>query len=53
MSDWILRASEDYLLPIYEHLHGELLNRDVLHVDEGTLQVHKEPGKKPQSERIN
>ena len=50
MSNWILRASEDYLTPVYERLHKELLNRDVLHADETTLQVLHEPGKKPQSE---
>ena len=50
MSNWILRASEDYLTPVYEQLHRELLNRDVLHADETTLQVLHEPGKKPQSE---
>ncbi len=50
MSNWILRAAEDYLTPVYEHLHKELLKRDVLHADETTLQVLHEPGKKPQSD---
>ena len=50
MSNWILRASEDYLTPVYEQLHRELLTRDVLHADETTLQVLHEPGKKPQTE---
>ena len=50
MSNWILRASEDYLTPVYEQLHRELLTREVLHADETTLQVLHEPGKKPQSE---
>ena len=50
MSNWILRAAEDYLKPVYEQLHKELLTRDVLHADETTLQVLHEPGKKPQSE---
>ena len=50
MSNWILRASEDYLTPVYEQLHRELLARDVLHADETTLQVLHEPGKKPQTE---
>lgn len=50
MSNWILRATEDYLTPVYEQLHRELLARDVLHADETTLQVLHEPGKKPQSE---
>ena len=50
MSNWILRATEDYLTPVYEQLHKELLTRDVLHADETTLQVLHEPGKKPQSD---
>ena len=50
MSNWILKATEDYLAPVYEQLHKELLTRDVLHADETTLQVLHEPGKKPQSD---
>ena len=50
MSNWILKATEDYLAPVYEQLHRELLKRDVLHADETTLQVLHEPGKKPQSD---
>ena len=49
MSNWIFRAAEDYLTPVYEQLHKELLKRDVLHSDDTTLQVLHEPGKKPQS----
>ena len=50
MSNWILRAAADYLTPVYNALHRELLHREVLHADETTLQVLHEPGKKPQSE---
>jgi len=50
MSNWILKATEDYLTPVYEQLHRELITRDVLHADETTLQVLHEPGKKPQSD---
>lgn len=50
MSNWILKATEDYLAPVYEQLHKELLARNVLHADETTLQVLHEPGKKPQSD---
>ena len=50
MSNWILKAAEDYLTPVYAQLHKELLKRDVLHADETTLQVLHEPGKKPQSD---
>lgn len=49
MSNWILRAAEDYLTPVYEQLHTELLKREVLHADETELQVLHEPGKAPQS----
>ena len=51
MTNWILKATEDYLAPVYEQLHKELLARDVLHADETTLQVLHEPGKAPQRER--
>lgn len=50
MSNWILKATEDYLAPVYEQLHKELLTREVLHADETTLQVLHEPDKKPQSD---
>ena len=50
MSNWILKATEDYLIPVYKYLHRELLTRNVLHADETTLQVLQEPGKKPQSD---
>ena len=50
MSNWILKAAEDYLVPVYDQLRKELLTRDVLHADETTLQVLHEPGKKPQSD---
>ena len=49
MSNWNLKATEDYLTPVYEQLHRELITRDVLHADETPLQVLHEPGKKPQS----
>ena len=46
MSNWVLRAVEDHLLPVYEELHRQLVKREVLHADETTLQVLHEPGKK-------
>ena len=49
MSNWILHASEDWLKPIYEELHKRLVKSAVLHADETTLQVLKEPGKSAQS----
>lgn len=45
MANWILHASDDWLHPIYELLHKKLFRADVLHADETTLQVLREPGK--------
>lgn len=49
MSNWLIRATEDWLEPIYDILRESLCARDVLHADETTLQVLREPDKKPQS----
>lgn len=50
MSNWILRATEYYLTPVYDRLHKELLDREVLHADETTLQVLHEPGRKARTD---
>ena len=49
MSNWLIRCSEDWFAPIYDVLHRVLLEYDLLHSDETSLQVLKEPGKKAQS----
>ena len=49
MSSWILRAAEDWLRPVYECLHKELVKRQVIHADETTLQVLHKPGKSAQT----
>lgn len=49
MSNWLLKATKDWLEPIYELLKERLLKQKVLHADETTLQVLKEPGKTAQS----
>ena len=45
MANWILYASDTWLKPIYEVLHRKLCAETVLHGDETTLQVLKEPGR--------
>ena len=50
MANWLVRSSEDWLSPLYEQLRQELLREEVLHADETTLQVLKEPGKSSRSE---
>ena len=45
MSNWLLRSSDDWLAPVYDELHQQLLQRDLLHADETELQVLHEEGK--------
>ncbi len=34
MSNWLIRCAQDWLTPVYEQLHKELLRHDLLHADE-------------------
>ena len=45
MANWVLNVADPWLKIIYDRLHEELLDRDILHADETTLQVLKEPGR--------
>ena len=45
MANWLLKASEKWLRPVYDALHKRLCKEPVLHADETTLQVLKEPGR--------
>jgi transposase len=49
MSNWLIKASTDWLEPIYEAMKHRLCKHEVLHGDETVLQVLKEPGKMAQS----
>lgn len=49
MANWVIRCSQDYLLPVVGHLQKNLLERDIVHCDETPVQVLKEEGKKPQT----
>jgi transposase len=49
MSNWLVKAAQQWLQPIYDELHRRLCERDVAHADETTLQVLKEDGKPAQS----
>ena len=49
MSNWLIKASEDWLEPIYEEMKHRLCRHTVAHADESVLQVLKEPGKPAQS----
>lgn len=45
MANWMVKAAESWLSPLYEKLKKELLQQKILHADETELQVLKEPGR--------
>ena len=49
MASWIITCSQNYLQPVYDYFHRELLKRHFLMADETPIQVLKEPGRRPQS----
>lgn len=48
-ANWYNYCALEYLLPIYEYLHQELLMRDIIHVDEVPCQVLHEEGREATS----
>lgn len=50
MANWLVKASESWLCPLYARLHAQLLAEPILHADETTLQVLREPNRKAQSQ---
>ena len=50
MANWMVKAANDWLEPLYERLRKELLTNGVLHADETTVQVLHEPGRKAVSQ---
>ncbi|WHH59791.1 IS66 family transposase [Petroclostridium sp. X23] len=50
MANWTIRCSEEWLTPIYNRIHEELLKCEVLHMDETRIQCNKEEGKKASSD---
>lgn len=49
MSNWLLKSTELYFEPIWKRMREKLLEEEILHADETTLQVLQEPGRKAQS----
>ena len=49
LANWCIVAAREYLLPIFERLHAEILKRDIICADETTCQVLHEEGKDAQS----
>jgi transposase len=49
MSNWLIKATENWLKPIYIRMSELFLESEVAHADETTVQVLHEPGKSAQS----
>lgn len=50
MAHWVIRCSEEWLTPVYDRIHAELLRCENLHMDETRIQCNKEEGKKASSQ---
>jgi len=46
LSNWIIKTSQEWLMPVVDKLHEELLKEQYLHADETPVQVLNEEGKK-------
>ena len=54
LSNWVIRASHDWLLPIYEQMKSVMMAKSVLHVDETYAKViNRSDGKSGQSNAYN
>ncbi|MDQ0111947.1 IS66 family transposase [Paenibacillus harenae] len=49
MANWMIYGAQKWLMPLVSVMKAYLLRQDVLHADETTLQVLREPGKSAQS----
>lgn len=49
LANWITHGSNDWLKFLYDRMHQHLLEQDILHADETTLQVLHEEGRSPTS----
>ncbi len=45
LANWMIKSSNDWLRPMYNLMHVELLKKEVLHADETVLEVLCEPGR--------
>lgn len=48
MAHWIIAAGQEYMQPMYDYFHRELLKRRFLMMDETPIQVLKEEGRRVQ-----
>ena len=49
MANWMLKGADRWLQPLYDRMQEKLLKHNILHADETTLQVLREPGRSAES----
>lgn len=49
MANWMILGADRWLSLLYDRMHEHLLKQDILHADETTLQVLREPGRSAES----
>lgn len=50
LANWMLQAANTWLEPLYDRMHTHLRARSILHADETTVQVLREPDRKAESQ---
>jgi transposase len=45
LANWMIRGANDWLSSLYDRMHAKLIQHDILHADETTLQVLREEGR--------
>lgn len=45
IANWMIKSSSDWLRPIYQRMHEELLKKKIAYADETVLEVLNEPGR--------
>lgn len=45
LANWMVRGANDWLSLLYNRMHAKLIEHDILHADETTLQVLREEGR--------
>lgn len=50
MGNWVLEGSKRWLSLVYDRMRELMVQKDILHADETTVQVLREPGRKAESQ---
>lgn len=45
LANWMIHGANDWLSKLYDRMHAKLIEHDILHADETTLQVLREEGR--------